>query len=57
MSLGRAKKRKFAVAVTINVDSLVPTPELSNVIRCGIRQPGTSIATTPIRTAKAKAVA
>ena len=33
------------------------TPERSNVIRCEIRQPGPSIATTPIRTAKAKAIA
>ena len=33
------------------------TPELSNVIRCEIRQPGPPIATTLIRTAKAKAIA
>jgi len=30
MSIGRPKKRKFAGAVTINDDSLEPTPELSN---------------------------
>ena len=57
MSVVRPKKGKFAVAVTINDDSLEPTPELSNVIRYGNRQPGPSIATTLERTAKAKAIA
>jgi ribosomal protein L14E/L6E/L27E len=36
---------------------LEQTPELSNVIRCEICQPGPLITTTPIRTAKAKAIA
>ena len=31
--VGRPKKRKLAVAVSISDDSLEPTPELSNVIR------------------------
>ena len=55
--VGRPKKRKFAIAVTINDDSLEPAPELSHMIRCEIQQPGPSIATTPIRAAKAKAIA
>ena len=57
MSVGRPRQRQFAVAVTINEDSLEPTPELSNVIRCEIWQRGPSITTTPIRVAKAKAIA
>ena len=43
MSVGRPKNLKFLVAVIINDDSLEPTPELSNVIRCEDRQPGSSI--------------
>jgi hypothetical protein len=57
MSVGRPKKRKFAVAVTINDDSLEPVPELSNVIKSKNRQPRPSVMTTPIRAAKAKAIA
>jgi hypothetical protein len=45
-----------AVAVSINDYSLEPTPELSNVIRCEILQPGPSILTTPIQTTEVKAI-
>ena len=50
------KKRKLAVAVTINNDSLKPNPELSNVIRSENWQAGQSIVTIPIWAAKAKAI-
>ena len=57
MSVRRHKKRKFIVTVTMNADSLEPIPELSKMIRCENRQLGPSIATTLIRTAKAKVIA
>ena len=57
MSVGRPQKRKFAVTVTINDDSVEPSPKLSNVLRCENRQSGPSDATTPIRAAKAKPIA
>ena len=57
MPAGRPKKQKFAVEVTIHDDYLEPTSELPNVIRCESRQHEPSIATTPIRAAKAKAIA
>ena len=57
MSVGRPKKRKFAVEVTINDESLEPTPELLNVIRCENWQSVPSVLTTPMRAAKANAMA
>jgi len=57
MSVGRPKKRKFSVPVTINDDYLVQKPVLSNMIRCEIRKPGLLVVSTPIRTAKAKGMA
>ena len=57
MSVGRPKKRKFVIKVTINADSLDPTPERSNVIRCENQQTGPSTVTTLMQTIKAKAIA
>jgi len=56
LSVGRPKKTKFAVAITINDDSLELTLEFLNMMRCENQQPGPSAVTISIWAAKAKGI-